>query len=303
MTSDARQILITTVATGSPADGVIAVGDVILGVEGKSFAFDPRTEMGKAITNAESEGGNGKLILTRWRNGQSDEVVLTLPVLGSYSPTSPYQCPKSTRILEQGCKRLAERMATTDYGTRTAPIVRALNALALLACGNTAYHSIVKKEAQWAASFSTSSMQSWHYGYIMMLLSEYILATGDESVMPGLQRLALEVAKGQSKVGSWGHGFAIPDGRLGGYGMMNSPGIPLTISLTMARAAGVKDIEVEQAIERSTRLLRFYVEKEPSPTATITPGSKHTKTMASAAWRPYCSTCSAKRKRLSSFHA
>ncbi len=126
VTSDARQILITTIATGSPADGVVAVGDVILGVEGKPFAYDPRTEMGKAITNAESEVGAGKLVLTRWRNGQSDEVVLTLPVLGSYSPTSPYQCPKSTRILEQGCKQLAERMATTDYGSRTAPIVRAL---------------------------------------------------------------------------------------------------------------------------------------------------------------------------------
>ena len=156
-------------------------------------------------------------------------------------------------------------MSTTDYGKRTEPIVRALNALALLASGATAYHPIVKKEAQWAASFSTNSMQSWHYGYVMMLLSEYIVATGDESVMPGLQRLALDVAKGQSKVGSWGHGFAIPDGRLGGYGMMNSPGIPLTISLTMARAAGVKDIEVDRAIERSSRLLRFYVGKGAIP--------------------------------------
>ena len=37
-------------------------------------------------------------------------------------------------------------------------------------------------------------------------------------------------AEGQSIVGSWGHGFANPDGRLGGYGMMNAPGVPLTIS-------------------------------------------------------------------------
>ena len=63
--------------------------------------------------------------------------------------------------------------------------------------------------------------------------------------------LALEAAKGQSAVGSWGHGFAIPDGRLGGYGMMNSPGVPLTISLVLARKAGVKDPAVDLAIERS----------------------------------------------------
>lgn len=55
----------------------------------------------------------------------------------------------------------------------------------------------------------------------MLFLSEYALATGDKSVLPGLNRLALEAAKGQSRVGSWGHGFAIPDGRLGGYGMMS----------------------------------------------------------------------------------
>ena len=67
----------------------------------------------------------------------------------------------------------------------------------------------------------------------------------------GAKRLALEAAKGQSAVGSWGHGFARPDGRLGGYGMMNSPGVPLTISLVMARAAGVNDPEVARAIERS----------------------------------------------------
>ena len=91
------------------------------------------------------------------------------------------------------------------------------------------------------------------------------MATGDRSVMPGLRRLALEAAKGQSAVGSWGHGFAIPDGRLGGYGMMNAPGLPLTISLVLAREAGVKDPEVSNAIERSARLLRFYIGKGAIP--------------------------------------
>jgi len=46
-------------------------------------------------------------------------------------------------------------------------------------------------------------MQTWHYGYVMLLLSEYVLATSDQSVMPGLRRIALEAAKGQSAVGSW----------------------------------------------------------------------------------------------------
>ncbi len=265
VTSDARQIAITKVAKGSPADGILAVGDVLLGVGGKLFSYDPRTELGKALTVAESDAGGGKLALTRWRAGKLEEVVVKLPVLGNYSATAPYACPKSKRILEQGCKALATQMEQTAYAKRHDPIPRSLNALALLASGDPAYLPLVKREAEWAAAYTSRSMQTWHYGYVMMLLSEYVMATGDQSVMPGLRRLALEAAKGQSAVGSWGHGFAIPDGRLGGYGMMNSPGVPLTISLVMAREAGVKDPEVARAIELSARLLRFYIGKGAIP--------------------------------------
>jgi hypothetical protein len=261
VTTDARQIGITKVEKGSPAESVLAVGDVLLGVGGKAFAYDPRTELGKALTAAESDAGGGKLALTRWRAGKTEEVVLKLPVLGSYSPTAPFDCVKSKRILEQGCKALAARMDRPSGE----PITRSLNALALLASGDASYLPLIKKEAQWAADFSAKDMQTWRYGYVMMLLAEYVAATDDQSVLPGLKRLALESAQGQSAVGSWGHGFAKPDGRLGGYGMMNSPGIPLTIGLVMARTAGVKDPAVDLAIERSARLLRFYIGKGAIP--------------------------------------
>ena len=265
VTTDARQIAITAVDKGSPADGVLAVGDVLLGVGGKAFSYDPRTELGKAITAAESDAGGGKLALTRWRAGKSEEVVVKLAVLGSYSATAPYGCAKSKRILEQGIKALAARVAQADYAKKTDGIPRSLNALALLASGDAAHLPLVKREAQWAADFSTNSYSTWYYGYVMMLLAEYITATGDESVLPGLRRLALEAANGQSAVGSWGHKFALPDGRLSGYGMMNAPGLPLTISLVMARDAGVKDAEVARAIEMSARLMRFYIGKGAVP--------------------------------------
>jgi len=264
VTTDARQVLITKVDKGSPAGDAFKVGDVLLGIGGVPFSSDPRAELGRAITTAETAAGGGKLTLTRWREGKTDEVVLALPVLGSYGATAPFACAKSQRLLEVGCKALAERMAKPDYANRDA-IPRSLNALALLASGNPDYLPLVKREAQWAAGFSTKSMQTWYYGYCTMLVAEYVLATGDESVMPGLTRLAVAAAKGQSAVGSWGHGFAIPDGRLGGYGMMNSPGLVLTTSLVLAREAGVKDPAVATAIERSARLLRFYVGKGAIP--------------------------------------
>jgi hypothetical protein len=47
--------------------------------------------------------------------------------------------------------------------------------------------------------------------------------------------------------------------------MMNAPGVPLTTSLVMARAAGLKEPAVDRAIELSARLLRFYIGKGAIP--------------------------------------
>lgn len=94
VTSVARQLSVTKIEANSPADGVIAVGDLILGVGGKEFSVDPRTELGQSLTAAETEAGDGKLVLTRWRAGKTDKVTLKLPVLGSYSATAPFDCPK-----------------------------------------------------------------------------------------------------------------------------------------------------------------------------------------------------------------
>jgi hypothetical protein len=260
VTTDARQILITKVDPGSPANGILASGDVILGVGGKPFAYDPRTEFGKAITAAEN---SGKLALTRWRGGKEEEVVLDIKILGTYGRTAPYDCPKSALILKEGCKALAARMKLDDYPKTQNPITRSLNALALLASGDKTYLPLVKREAEWANQFSDQS--TWWNAYVIMLLAEYKIATGDDAFASGLRRLALDAAKGQSAVGSWGHGYALPSGILGGYGMMNAPGVPLTISLIMAREAGLKDPAVDLAIERSSKLLRFYIGKGSVP--------------------------------------
>jgi hypothetical protein len=262
-TYKARQIAVTEVAPGSPADGILRPGDVILGVGDKPFSHDAREVFGKALTAAETAQGAGKLQLQRWRDGKTESVIIQLPVLGRYSATAPYDCPKSKTIFEKGCAALAARMEEPAY--KGNPITRSLNALALLASGNPDYLPVIKKEADWAAEYSVDRMATWWYGYVIMFLAEYVMATGDESVLPGLERLAMEAAEGQSIVGSWGHKFAGDDGRLVGYGMMNAPGLPLTTALVLARKAGVDKPEVSLAIERSAKLLRFYSGKGAVP--------------------------------------
>ena len=263
-TSEARQVAITRVDQGSPADGAFEVGDVILGVGGQMFSHDPRTELGKAIGAAEAS--NGRLSLIRWRDGETSTVLLQLQVLGAYARTAPFNCAKSRRIFEQGCDAIARQMrANPNQGN---PIQRSYNALALLASGDDQYLPLIRQQIEWASQYSDPDRRqyhSWFYGPVNILLAEYVLATGDRTWMRDLERITMEIARGQSPVGSWGHRFVQQNGRLAGYGMMNAPGVPLTTSLILARQAGVSSPELDEAIEKSTRLLRFYVDKGSIP--------------------------------------
>ena len=66
-TAASRQILVTAVEKGSPADGILLTNDVILGVEGKPFAADSRKSFAQGIAAAEAR--DGELRLIRWREG------------------------------------------------------------------------------------------------------------------------------------------------------------------------------------------------------------------------------------------
>ncbi|WDE97321.1 DUF6288 domain-containing protein [Lentisphaera profundi] len=263
-TSEARQIYVTSVEKSSPAYKILLVGDVIIGIGKSKFQDDPRRTLGRAITQAEAR--NGILALLIWRQNKIASINLKLKVLGKYSATSPFTCTKSEMIFKQACENIAKNLKKNK--NRSNWIVRSANTLALLASGDRRYLSLIKKEVAEAAKYQgirTNSYYSWFYGPVTSLIAEYTLATGDKRYLKDLKRIALEIVNGQSPVGSWGHRFVDPNGRLRGYGMMNAPGLPLTLSLVLARKAGVKDAKFDQAIEKSTKLLRFYVGKGAIP--------------------------------------
>ena len=263
-TSEARQILVTEVDANSPAASQVKKGDVILGVNGQRFSYDPRTELGKAITIAEVKGGSLSLMV--WREGKVSSVTVKLQVYGSYSATAPFNCSKSKMILEKGCETLAKNMAAGKVKGNW--ISKSFNSIALLASGNEKYYPLVKSQVKEACDYilkSQGRLRAWYYGPINILIAEYVLATGDRSVMPQLEAITMRIVEGQSSVGSWGHKFVDENKRLTGYGMMNSPGVPLTISLVLARMAGVKNTKLDTAITKSVNLLRFYVGKGSIP--------------------------------------
>jgi len=258
-TAEARQILVTAVGKGSPADGTLTSGDVILGVGDLRFSDDARIQFAHAITSAEEEQAGGVLRLIRWRNGQIRNVELKLAVLGSYSKTAPYDCLKSKRIFEQGCRAIAKN------GLGNVSIPNDLDALALLASGREEYRPLLADYARMVSVYKTADFRSWHYGYATLFLAEYAGATGDPSVMPGLRRLTTEIAHGASTVGTWGHTFARPSGNCNGYGCMNQPGIVLALAMAVAREAGVKDPDMDRCIIKASQFLRWYVDKGAIP--------------------------------------
>lgn len=268
-TTDSRQILVTEVASGSPADGVMAVGDVILGVGGKPFSSDARIAFGKAITAAETKAGKGLLKLIRWRNGKTQNVELKLKVMGSYSATAPYDCEKSRAIFAQGIEALAAR------GLGRVNIPTDLAALALLASGRQEYRPLLAEYAKAVGRELQKPEWWWHFGYGDIFLTEYYLATKDKSIRPAVQETIIEIARFQSAVGTWGHEHKLTEGRLHGYGAMNQVGLILTIPLVLAREGGIEDARIDRAIKKSAALMRWYVNKGSLPYGDHDPWLEH----------------------------
>jgi len=259
MTGDARQILVNEVEPGSPADGVFKVGDVILGIGDKKFDSDARKSFGRAINDAETEKAGGVLKLLRWRDGKEKVVKLQLKVMGTYSDTAPYNCPKSARIMEDALKHLAKREKRARFS---------FEILAFLASGKPEYMKIARERihaARWIGPDAKCGNSAWGAGHQGIVICEYYLATGDKYVLPTIREYAIKTAMGQGGPGTWGHHFVPPDangklhGRLMGYGGLNCAGVPCFLALTLAKKCGVNHREVDQAIRRSSEFFSQFV--------------------------------------------
>lgn len=198
------------------------------------------------------------------------QVELTLKVLGSYSSTSPIDCPKTDAIITQTADKIVE---LGSYGRINVGL------MALLSTGEKKYIDHVGKvihEAKWAKPDIelpiTGSSVSWHRAYITMTLCEYYLLTGDEYVIPAIKAYSHIIALGQDAAGLWNHQSANPDanfgklhGRLYGYGAINQTSVALWISLILAEECGVKDPEVSAAVEKTHKLYSYWIDRGRLP--------------------------------------
>jgi hypothetical protein len=304
-THESRMLDVRLVYEGSPAEGKLMPGDVIVGVvspkippyqlytwtppgvepptekdyvDATRFPYDVRKALAAAIAEAEKEKHQGRLILNVWRDGGTLPVAIDLPVVGSYSPTSPFDCEKTDALIRMTSDRIRER------GIANGSIPAALEGLGLLATGEEKNIRFVKEWVHGNPKFDPKIKEVWRTGdawsisYELIFLAEYYMATGDEFIKPTLDRFAEIVVRGQSFAGTWSHMMASPEWNYGqdhgitaSYGSMNTVTGACSVGLVLAQKAGVKVDGIGKAIDKSLNFLAYFAERGSVPYGDHTP--------------------------------
>jgi len=283
-------LVVDVIEKGSPSDGQLKKGDLILAVDGNPITTDAYNQFCLAVDKAESHEGKGFLRLQVKRSGKLPtgstatievkkkhkaesteippatqekpleflklEVVLKLKTFGSYAKNAPTDCAKTDALITQTADHIVKN---SHFGKLNWGL------LGLLATGEKKYIKVVAdflhdpKKAEWAQPpknkselITSGGYVTWHWGYRNLLMTEYYLLTGDKSVLPAITQLSRTLAAGQDQAGLWGHRMARANiGRAHGYGVMNQPTLSIFISLILAQKCGVKDKMVDLAIKRT----------------------------------------------------
>ena len=287
-TDASRQILVTVAAP--PASAVLAVDDVILGAMAASsgtvppFSSDCRKAFGAAIGDAEQTGA-GTLRVKRWRAGTTTDVNIPMPIMGNYTATAPYSCPKSTAILTNARNKLVgQLLADANFFNNGQMYSRPIHGLALLAGvapGDPDFAAVQTRLQTYARAMAAAGPQqgglpTWSWAYSCLFLAEYYLSTNDANVLPGIAAYVNQLVQSQSIYGTFGHDSAAlhPDGsgRLisTGYGPVNSVAIVANMAIFMGKkalVAGSQTINpnIDPALQRSSDFFAWYVNKGSIP--------------------------------------
>ncbi len=251
----ADTIHVTSCEEGSPAFGKLEAGDIVVGLGNERFTEHPIVAIARSLDQAEASGGELVLLLE-----DGDKVSLQLRTLGAYSPTAPYNCPKTDAIIEQAADRLMKEEGLGSSPTRT-------GLLGLMATGEERHldavrdyihrSDILKVDPKLVDQYLKTGQPDmgstgWTWGYNCIALGEYYLLTRDEAVLPALRTYALGLSRGQDGVGLWGHRMARGDlRRAPGYGIMNAASIPNFVGLLIAQKCDLNEPVLDAAIEKT----------------------------------------------------
>lgn len=237
---------VSEVMPGSPADGKILPGDVIYSANGTVLGEKSWLVMAAAITESETRKGGGKLALGVHRDGRNLDVELQLEVMGRYSETSPFNCPKTEKILEKLDEWLWKHGAKAGFLNYDALYMLATGKPEHLARVRQIVHELNDNRDPNRPVDTEKEGKSWHNSADAILQGEYYMATGDKSVLPHLKHACDRLAATQHpEFGGWRQNF--PGGAT--YGLIPNAGLPGVMGMHFADKAGL-DIDKE-AFERA----------------------------------------------------
>ncbi|MGB0745129.1 MAG: DUF6288 domain-containing protein, partial [Opitutales bacterium] len=240
-------IRVKAVESGSPAASAgIKPGMYIESINGEKLAdIDPRIQLGNWITRAEATDGRLKMKVAMKPGGETTDIVVEIPVLGSYSETWPLNCPKSEKIV----RNYAEYLKTpgSDQG------FAGIGMLFLLSTGDESDLDHVRK---WARAHDGSFTYTWHIAYGGLALCEYYLRTGDEQVMPAIQRMVDRLVETENFGGWAGRAGTASLSYGGGGGHLNAAGTLGVAYLMLAKECGA-DVPEETLLRTLQRFYRY----------------------------------------------
>jgi hypothetical protein len=242
---------IKNVEKGSPAEatGKLKSGQIIETVNGQKLKeIDPRIQLGNIITQAEATDGKVTLMVKDTPEAVAQEVVVQIPVLGAYSKTWPLNCPKSDKIVRGMADWLAAK------GDHYGAMVIDQGLLFLLSTGeekdlNVARGWIKEIVAKYKDA-DISTMYPWSIGYGAPALCEYYLRTGDETVLPIIDKVSAHATRTMYNSG-WNQKTSANIE----YGHMNAAGVHCLKFLLLARECGAKvdEYTLQEALKHMYR--------------------------------------------------
>lgn len=245
------QMRIKNVEKGSPAEatGKLKQGQLIDSINGKVLQdIDPRIILGGIIAQAEATDGVVTLRVRDKKGQEPYDVVVKIPVLGAYGETWPMRDEKSDKIV----RGLAEYLKTSGADGM------GLGMLFLLSTGDESDLAFVRdrlhKCAEEEKKQTETSAYPWHAGYGGPALCEYVLRTGDKTIMHSIQ-LLVDRMEETFYNGAWGHRGIGNYGYMSG-GHMNAAGVHALTFMLLAKECGA-NVNEDILNEAVTHFYRF----------------------------------------------
>jgi Family of unknown function (DUF6288) len=241
---------------GPAAKAGLRVGDVVFGVNGKSFKDGSVAPLAKAILDAESGATKG-VTLSVERDKANVQVLVTVPVAGKEAATPTKGKARAAQV-KAALDWLAARQdadggfAETLSGKNGAVVQASMAGLAWLAGGSDLvkgpHADNVKRAAEFVranAGLDTSeglpgganwNQSNWGVAHAAIFLGELHSRSPDEGVAAALRSLGDDLAKRQETTGGWAHGPGGPNAL--GYVELNIVSGLSMMGMGLARHAG-----------------------------------------------------------------